>query len=268
MATQAKPFDISDELAKLKHEKKNQKMHRLPANATIQRRPINHAPVASPFAGSQVQKVVYVSSKTPLMSAVKRVKRLLHEIEKRATQDVKLIERGERAGMRKLAEAREKLAKDGEEVLVKASGRAMQTALRVGNWFQSNETEMDCKVEVRTGSVSVVDDIIDVKEENESDGGVAVDEQEESTLLEGGDITLELLGEETKNTNEDVEESAKDQVQSSEQNEEKTTPSEEPAPAKKSKRKRKKRPVIDPDELPEQRLRWIKTVEVAVSFKS
>lgn len=274
MATNVEAFDVSAELAKLKHEKKNKNVYRLPPNATIQRRPIIHAPIASPFAGSQVQKVVYVSSKTPFMSAVKRVKRLLHEIEKRATQDVKLIGRGEKAGMQKLAEAREQLTKDGEEVLVKASGRAMERALRIGEWFRTKETEMDCEVEVRTGSVSVVDDVLELEEEEKSDDGSVVEQQQEETVLEGGDTTLELLGDVATTTNERVsgieqqDKGTTEQEASSDQNKENTEPSTASAPSKKRKRKRKKRPMYDTDDLPEQRMRWIKTVEVAISFKS
>ena len=292
MGVETKPFDVSTQLAELKHEKKNQSLHRLPPNATVQRRPIIHAAIASPFAGRGVQKIVYVSSKTPIMSAVKRVKRLLYEIEKRATQDVKLIGRGERAGMQKLAEARERLAKEGEEVLVKASGRAMHRAVRVGEWFRNQETEMDCKVEVRTGSVSVVDDIVELDddEEAEAEGGVAVEQQEDETVLEGGDTTLELLGDPTASTNEQVSsaeqsketanehsaatekttEGTNREALSSEPNKEDREPSTGLASSKKRKRssKKKKRQTYDPDDLPEQRMRWIKTVEVAISFRS
>ena len=262
MTSPTKPFNVTTELAKLQHEKKNQNMHTLPPNATVQRRPINHAPIASPFAGSAVQKVVYVSSKTPFMSAVKRVKRLLREIEKRATQDVKLIDRGERAGMRRLAEAREQLSKDGEEVLVKASGRAMERALRVGEWFRTKEKEINCKVEVRTGSVSVVDDVVEVEdEEGEPEGEVEVEkQQEDATMLEGGDTTLELLGPGSKSTGE--------QLPSSDLSKEVVQPSGETTKGKKRKRRKKKRPSYDPDDLPEQRLRWVKTVEVAISLKA
>jgi ribonuclease P/MRP protein subunit POP7 len=262
MASQPTPFNVSSELAKLKHEKQNGKMYRLPANATIQRRPINHAPVASPSAGSQVQKVVYVSTKTPFMSAVKRVRKLLQQIEKRVTQDVKLIDRGEKAGMQKLAESQEKLVKDGEAVYVKASGKAMAQALRVGEWFRSKETEMSCKIEVKTGSVSVVDDIVELDEESEDEGGDAAQthQEENSTILEGGDTTMDLLGNATKSTAEPSSVLYPDK--------ENTQPSGESAKPRNRRRKRKKRPMYDADDLPEQRLRWIKTVEVAISFKA
>ena len=261
MAAATQQLNVSEELAKLKHEKKNHDPHRLPANATVQRRPIIHPPAASPYAGSKVQKVVYVSSKTPHMSAVKRVRKLLQHIEKRATQDVKLIDNGERIGMRMLAEAREKLVKDGEEVLVKASGRAMEKALKVGEWFRTKETEMRCNVEVRTGSVSVVDDILDV-EVPEEDEQVDAEERERSDIFTQGDTTMELLGDVTKNTNE--------QASSLEQAKGSSGPSASAlsGEVKKKRRKRKKRPMYEADDVPEQRLRWVKTVEVAISFKA
>lgn len=262
MTSQTKPFNVSKELAKLKHVKQNVKMYQLPSNATIQRRPINHVPVASPSAGPRVQKVVYVSTKTPFMSAVKQVRKLLQQVEKRATQDVKLIDRGEKAGMRKLTEAQEKLIKDGEAVYVKASGRAMAQALRIGEWFRTKETEMSCNVDVKSGSVSVVDDIVDKGEES---GTEAADEAKEHTtqqgensnILEGGDTTMDLLGNATKSTAE--------QASSLERDKENAEPSGD---RKNRRRKRKKRPTYDEDDVPEQRLRWIKTVEVAISFKA
>ena len=88
------------------------------------------------------------------MSAVKRVRRLLLEIEKRGMKDVKLVERGERDGLRRLGEAKEKVGREREEVLVKASGRACGRAVEVGKWFEMKEGERLCEVEVRVGSVS------------------------------------------------------------------------------------------------------------------
>ena len=167
------------ELASLKFEMKNKALPRLPPNATIQRRPLNHAPIASPYAGANTQKIVYVSRNTPIMSAVKRVKKLLSHIEKRAMQDVDLV--NHRNGMKKLAEASEKLAKDGEEVLVKASGRAMAQALKIADWFRTKEDEMRCKVEVRTGSVQVVDDIVEVDVDEATQEGVPKEMEMEPT---------------------------------------------------------------------------------------
>jgi ribonuclease P/MRP protein subunit POP7 len=263
-----RPFVISEELTKLRYEKKNGKLQKLPSNAAIKRRPINHPAIASPLAGASVQKVVYVSSNTPFMSAVKRVKKLLRHVEKRATQNVDLIrdERGD--GMRKLAEASDKLAKDKEEVLVKASGRAISKALHIGEWFSNKEKDVYCQVDVRSGSISVVDDIVEAKMESEDDDGDSDEPQpgaseENSTVLEAGDTTMELFDEKPKpgsppaiaadsNPSTDTQ-SSKDLNHLSK---------------RRKRRRKRKRSTYDPDDLPEQRLRWIKTVEVAISLKS
>ncbi|RMZ84047.1 hypothetical protein DV737_g1355, partial [Chaetothyriales sp. CBS 132003] len=189
-----------------------------------------HAPIASPFAGADVQKVVYVSSKTPLMAAVKRVRKFLMQIEKRATQDVRLVERGEREGMRRLVEARERMKK--EEVMVKASGRAMAKAVAVGRWFEDKETEWQLLGAVEEEANATAPSIVAVDVGPIAEGLAEQNEHVVSTS--------------------DVAESAA-----------------EPARKKKRrKRTRKRRALSDTDEMPEQRLRWIKTVEVAISFKA
>ena len=43
-----------------------------------------------------------------------------------------------------------------EEVIVKATGRAIERALNIALWFQKQD---DCKVVLRTGEVGAVDDI-------------------------------------------------------------------------------------------------------------
>ena len=45
----------------------------------------------------------------------------------------------------------------GEEVVVKATGKAIEKALQVALHFQGQE---DCSVRLRTGSVGAVDDVI------------------------------------------------------------------------------------------------------------
>lgn len=247
-------------------------MLKLPSNATIQKRPIIHAPVASQYAGAKVPKVVYVSSKTPFMSAVKRVKKLLFHVEKRATKDVSMIRNGDRRGMQRIAEASEKVAKDKEEVLVKASGRAIPKALNVGEWFSNKEKDMLCKVEVRGGSVSVVDDIVEVEAEEdenaENDDGL----EEPSTVLEGGETTLELLGDAPEDTTppkatEDPVISKENKSSGNEGGGNKGDVTGEVVVRKKKRHRKRKRAAHDADDLPESRLRWVKTVEVAISLR-
>ena len=268
--------DITAELASLKHTvTQNKQLPRLPASATITRRPINHAPVASPFAGSNVQKVVYVSRKTPVIAAVKRAKKFLAEIERRAMQScgvdgVLSRKTGDEALRRKLESVSEKLEKEGEEVLVRASGRAMGQALRVGEWFRAREEEVRTKVEVRVGSVSVVDDVVerDREEGDEEDSDVVSDEEngEEPTGLEGGETTMELLRnlEGHEGTAEERREAGSDRAGAKHVTGIEVT---DYSGKSKSQRKRKRRE-YDPDDLPDARLRWIKTVEVAISLRA
>ncbi|KAK5094465.1 hypothetical protein LTR70_004099 [Exophiala xenobiotica] len=277
--------DVSADLASLNHEsKQNKKLPKLPPNTTITRRPINHAPVAHPAAGPKVQKVVYVSRKTPVISAVKRVKKFLSEIEKRALQsagvDGVLERRGARGGgdealQRKLGEVSERLARDAEEVLVKASGRAMEQALRVGEWFRSREDEVLTKVEVRCGSVSVVDDIVERQEDGvdpvDDEVGEDKENEGEATVLDGGDTTMELLKNLEKGGNGEATRAGeslhgargiKDQAK---QVNDKVAEDDGRQPKMKRKRKRKE---YDAEDLPEARIRWVKTVEVAISLRA
>ncbi|KAJ5103768.1 hypothetical protein N7532_004297 [Penicillium argentinense] len=241
---------------KLKFEKKNQDLVKLPkcklfpppkpnrrrhsrkgkltvmsADAKVEKRPIPHAPIASPYAGASVPKIVYVSSNTPFMSAVKRVQKLLLQAEKRATANISLgdTRKTEQQTLAELAKA----AENREEVFVKATGRAIEKALNVGKWFQEKETEYN--VRVNTGSVLVVDDVVEDEEKKV---------QEEKKQQHQG----ERKGNE-KDVTEDKNGASKPGT-------------------KTKKRKRQEAPAASEDaELPESRTRWIKMVEVAVSLK-
>ncbi|RMZ79695.1 hypothetical protein DV738_g3214, partial [Chaetothyriales sp. CBS 135597] len=258
----------------LHHEKKTQSLVRLNrATHTISRRPIQHAPIASPLAGADVPKVVYVSAKTPLMAAVKRVRKFLVQIERRATQDVRLVERGEREGLRRLAEARDRMVK--HEVVVKASGRAMAKAVAVGRWFEDREKEWRVGVEIRGGS-----------SESAQQQGKEVPAM---SVLEDGDTTMELLGAAreqsalmastatTNGTNTDMATtvgesvawtpsilSGNQSILSGNQSILSTgnvVESAEAATTKSKRRKRSRKRKACTEDVPEQRLRWIKTVE-------
>jgi ribonuclease P/MRP protein subunit POP7 len=239
-------------LGELKFEKKNKPQPRLPPNTIIQRRPLNHAPVASPFAGASVQKVVYVSRATPLMAAVKRVKKLLTHIEKRAMQDVD-ITRG-KEGLKKLAAASEALGTNGEKVVVKASGRAIEQALKVGEWFKSKEEELVCKVEVRTGSLQVVDDLVEAQgEEDVVEEAADTAETDVEFSNEGGVVV-----------NEDPQAAVAPKTPSQEDDSKQKMGQKG---KKRRKRGKRKRSMYDKDDMPEARIRWINTVEVAISLK-
>ena len=118
-----------------------------------------HPPIPSPYAGASQQKVVYISANTPFISATKRVRKLLSLIDKRSMGTVELLN-GKGSDKQKLRALGEQenagKRRDPEEVVLKATGRAIEKALGLALFFQGQE---DCRVMVRTGSVGVVDDI-------------------------------------------------------------------------------------------------------------
>ncbi|PKY06570.1 hypothetical protein P168DRAFT_325428 [Aspergillus campestris IBT 28561] len=212
----------------LQFEKKNKDMVKLPKHARIQKRPIPHPPIASPYAGSSIPKTVYVSTSSPFMASVKRVQKLLRQAEKRATASVDLANARKRNQQRLALVAPRTGEEDGqegqqgqkgkgkEEVFVKATGRAMEKALAVGKWFEEKGGE-EFAVRVSTGSVLVVDDV------EEGEGGKG-----------GGMILLAWKEKDTK---------------------------------KKRKRTTDTAAAAEDAELPETRTRWVNMVEVAVSLK-
>ncbi|KAH8423320.1 ribonuclease P subunit p20 family protein [Aspergillus melleus] len=229
----------------LTFEKKNQDMIKLPKYARVQKRPIPHAPIASPYAGSNVPKTVYVSTKSPFMSAVKRVQKLLRQAEKRATASVELSNSKvrDRQRLAQVARAGEQVCQ--EEVFVKATGRAMEKALSVGRWFEERGEEYT--VRVKTGSVLVVDDVV---EDEEARRRAVVDDEGEEGLnkVQGGK-------EGTKNTgNEDMEGDA-------------AKPRSKTAAKKRKRTANAAAKIGEDEELPETRTRWVNMVEVAVALK-
>ncbi|KAF2856727.1 hypothetical protein T440DRAFT_503389 [Plenodomus tracheiphilus IPT5] len=159
------------------------KMPKLPPTATLTKRPILHPPLPTPFASAASPKIIYITASTPYIPALKRVRKLLAEIEKRAKQSSSSAfqtrggaRRGAGIGSGKtgFAEANGRLeagavekdivegvrggkgGKAGEEVFLKATGRAMARALEVGVYFQG---EVGYKVRVEMGSVRAVDDV-------------------------------------------------------------------------------------------------------------
>ena len=156
----------------------------------IQKRPILHPAIPSPYAGANQPKVIYVSTNTPFISAVKRVRKLLSLIDKRSMGKVDLIN-GKGKDKQKLR-AIAKQEKKPEEVLLKATSRAIEKVLGLALFFQGQE---DCRVRLRTGSVGVVDDIVEVErpgaegkidedpedgmDRDGKEGGVPLDQEEE-----------------------------------------------------------------------------------------
>ncbi|KAK7537201.1 Rpp20 subunit of nuclear RNase MRP and P-domain-containing protein [Phyllosticta citribraziliensis] len=135
------------------------KLPRLPPNTKIQKRPLLHPPIASPFRNADTEKVVYVNVRTPFLSAVKRVQKLLSIAEKRAAQSALAQKRNRRADPIMSAAI---AAVDGQEkperVTIKATGRSIEKAMELALFFQQQE---DCHVRLETGTVDAIDDLVE-----------------------------------------------------------------------------------------------------------
>lgn len=96
----------------------------------------------------------------PFISAVKRIRKLLDEIDKRSMGKIDLVD-GKGSDQQKLRRLGERTnastGKEPEEVVLKATNRAIQNVLSLALFFQGQD---DCRVRLRTGTVGVVDDIV------------------------------------------------------------------------------------------------------------
>lgn len=151
----------------------------MPLDARIQKRPILRPVIPSPFAGADHPKVVYVSTKTPFVSAVKRVRKLLAQIDKRSMGKIDLVN-GKGSDKQKLRMLSEQAApltgKEPEEVVLKATNRAIQNVLGLALYFQGQD---DCRVRLKTGTVGVVDDIVVSDPPIGAEGAEEEDDEEE-----------------------------------------------------------------------------------------
>jgi ribonuclease P/MRP protein subunit POP7 len=206
--TNASPTDLASLNAASKrayHKSRNElknKRPRLPPNATISKRPLLHPAIPTPFASSEQPKVLYITRTSPFIPTCKRIRSLLTQIAKRATQSTNENRgRGARNKGRGRLEANGSLsAQDveasiaaeagrkgksagvgvgSEEVYLKATGRAIPRALELGVKFQGEE---DCRVRVEMGSIKAIDDIEltpSSEEKGEGEGEQGVEEEEE-----------------------------------------------------------------------------------------
>ncbi|KAI9833316.1 MAG: hypothetical protein M1819_003711 [Sarea resinae] len=183
-------------------KEKIRKLPRLPQHARVQKRPLLHPAIPSPYTSARFPKVVYISTSTPFISAVKRVRGLLAQIDKRAMgKDISLLHEGKsnnrngnKSSATKLAEipsgsgtsgflgGKDKDGVEGEEVMIKATGKAIEKALKLGLFFQGEE---DCAVRIRTGGVGTVDDVMEGKKRK--NGGRDKEVRKDRAQDKGGD---------------------------------------------------------------------------------
>ncbi|KAH9841292.1 Rpp20 subunit of nuclear RNase MRP and P [Teratosphaeria destructans] len=174
-----------------------QKLPQLPPTAKVTKRPLLRPAIPSPYANSSEQKVVYVSARTPFLSAVKRVEKLLALNDKRLVQAATTLAKTKESRKRKrragdgdeihdIADEVERLkgtkrrkvqvggegrglvaggADGGEDleavaaeaVVIKGTGKAVSRVLEMALWFQQREDKF--KISLKTGSVGAVDDV-------------------------------------------------------------------------------------------------------------
>ena len=144
-------------------------------DARVQKRPLFHPAIPSPHAGPSQPKIIYISATTPFMSAVKRVRRMLDAIDKRhmghgssggsrnrggTNKNVDRAATGAgRDATQPASTTTSSTAKEREEVLLKATNRAIEKALKLAMFFQ--KAKEGYRVTVRTGTIRVVDDIVE-----------------------------------------------------------------------------------------------------------
>ena len=145
------------------------------ADTRIEKRPLLHPPIPSPHTNASQPKIIYVSTKTPFISAVKRVRALLAKIEKRCTPKVDLIKGkgSDKQKLKALAAKKEDKA-EPEAVMLKGTNKAILKVCELALFFQGQD---DVNVRIKTGSVGTVDDI--VEKEDVEEGGGTVDEDDE-----------------------------------------------------------------------------------------
>ncbi|EER23282.1 hypothetical protein CPC735_046520 [Coccidioides posadasii C735 delta SOWgp] len=224
-------------------ERKNKDLKKLPKYVRVEKRPIPHPPAASPYAGSKVPKIVYVSTKTPFMSAAKRVQKLLREVEKRAMSKIDLHDSktGEKAKVTQLKESSQALQK--EEVFIKATGRAIKKAMDIGKWFGEKE---GYSITVKTGTVLVVDDIVEDEGLKKKELSKRAKPEQFKSNVQDNNMEVNSFAEIARTAG-----PALPDVHTMH------------TPKQNGKRKR----LDADDDLPESRTRWVNVVEIAVTLK-
>ncbi|KXL48699.1 hypothetical protein M433DRAFT_152191 [Acidomyces richmondensis BFW] len=166
----------------------------MPAGARISKRPLHRPPLCSPYAGASERKTVYVSARTPFLSAVKRVEKLLRLADRRlvqsatttvanrktsgnkrkwrndGTEEDDVVQIAEEVDRAKRKRKREDGLGDGdanfgigEEVVIKGTGKAIARVMEMGIWFQQRRDEYT--IRLQTGSAACIDDINMTREE-------------------------------------------------------------------------------------------------------
>lgn len=136
----------------------------LPKNSKLVKRQLPRP--LPPARLSADPKTVYVSTKSPFIATVKRVRKALAVFKDQSKVSVASGGRQKRAFQRRLEQPGQNEAGPSTStattddrtkyVTIKASGKAIEKALGLGLYFQGQK---DTSVEIRTGTVQATDDI-------------------------------------------------------------------------------------------------------------
>ncbi|CAJ2504203.1 Uu.00g115970.m01.CDS01 [Anthostomella pinea] len=149
----------------------NSNVHKLPPvpkGATVRRRS-----VPARTASTRSTNRIYVTPKTPFRSVSSRVRKQLDKYLQQASNDVRssanYLARKKDASLKERVHRIQAVSRRGNggggltdledagEVLVCGTGRAIQKVVEVALFFQK---QPDCIVQLRTGSVGAVDDVV------------------------------------------------------------------------------------------------------------
>ncbi|KAI0968925.1 Rpp20 subunit of nuclear RNase MRP and P-domain-containing protein [Xylaria arbuscula] len=172
------------------------KLPPIPKGATVRRRPIPSGPVASTISARRI----HVTAKTPFRSVTTRVRKQLNKYLRQSASSrntftnklslKKNASLGER--VRRIQEQSQNTTTGGHgiglenagEVVVLGTGRAIQKVTEVALFFQK---QADCIVQLRTGSVAAVDDVVYME-----DDGLEGDVTERARMMSSLEVSIKL----------------------------------------------------------------------------
>ncbi|PNP48898.1 hypothetical protein TGAM01_v210954 [Trichoderma gamsii] len=126
------------------------KMPPIPQGSKIQKRPLTRRQLPA----SSKTPVIYVSSKSPFMSVVKRTRKFLDKALRNNSSSKNLSLHARVEALKR--DSNSDTAR-GAVVTVMGTGKAIEKTLSVASWF---EQQGDCIVKIRTRTIGTVDDVV------------------------------------------------------------------------------------------------------------
>lgn len=165
----------------------------------------------------------------------------------------------------------------GAKVVLRGCGRAIERAVAVGKWFEEGERGVRYVVEVKTGSVVVVDDI--EVDEDEEEGGVmlgitgnaegrADEVMEDTKSIDDSTLPPDDSLNSLPTSLDSVSQPTPDLSKETEKAQDTPSQPKQSKSSKQNKRRKKKnaRPE-NGDDMPESRTRWVNVVDVTISLR-